>query len=100
MIGEAARLLLTDGGWGLKGREDPQEHTKSVSGCSCCMATLSVMVLVLVLMLIISLTKNPRGGVIQSFHLPLMISFFECGLFGDELLIEWNHITIFWRSIW
>ncbi len=69
-------------------------------------AWLTLVVLVLVpvsLMLVYSfLTKEFRGGVVWEFSLAAYDQFFcDRGLFGDEpCAIEWNYITIFWRSIW
>jgi spermidine/putrescine transport system permease protein len=48
------------------------------------------------------LTKEFRGGVEWDFTLAAYDQFFlNRGLFGDEPpQIEWNYISIFWRSIW
>lgn len=66
--------------------------------------TLGILVLAPVSMMLVYsfLTKDFRGGIIWEFSLDAYDQFFfDRGLFGDDPPeIEWNYITIFWRSIW
>jgi spermidine/putrescine transport system permease protein len=67
-------------------------------------AVIGVLLLLPVLLMAVYsfLTKEFRGGVEWNFTLAAYDQFFvNRGLFGDEApRIEWNYISIFWRSIW
>ena len=66
--------------------------------------TLTILVLAPVSMMMVYsfLTKEFRGGVIWEFSLSAYDQFFfDRGLFGDDPpVLQWTHISIFWRSIW